>query len=277
MFRNQYDNDATTWSPQGRLYQVEYAMEATKQGSVVVGIVSKTHAVLCALKRNPEDLGSYQKKIIMIDDHMGVGLAGLTSDARMLSNFMRQQAIASRMVFNRKIPISRALSSIANKAQINTQQYGRRPYGVGFLVIGYDDTGPHLYEFLPSGSVLEYVGASIGARSQSARTYLERYIDLFSDATLDDLVLHGLKALRDSLAQDKELTSLNTSIAIVGKDTSFKLIENDDVSEWLLKLGETSLSAYRQSERAAAAAAAAASISTSNDITVSVDDTMETD
>ncbi|KTW26517.1 proteasome core particle subunit alpha 6 [Pneumocystis jirovecii RU7] len=280
MFRNQYDNDATTWSPQGRLYQVEYAMEAVKQGSVAVGIVSKTHAVLCALKRNPEDLGSYQKKIVMVDEHMGFALAGLTSDARVLSNFMRQQAIASRVVCNRKIPICRAVSSIAKKAQINTQQYGRRPYGVGFLVIGYDDTGPHLYEFLPSGSILEYIGASIGARSQSARTYLERCVDFFPDATMENLILHGLRALRDSLAQDKELTSLNTSIAVVGKDMPFRLIENDDVSEWLVKLGETSLSAYRQSERAAATAVAttaAAPTSTGSGATGSAGDVMETD
>ncbi|KAG5518641.1 hypothetical protein PMAC_002610 [Pneumocystis sp. 'macacae'] len=264
------NNDATTWSPQGRLYQVEYAMEAIKQGSVAVGIVSKTHAVLCALKRNPEDLGSYQKKIVMIDEHMGVALAGLTSDARVLSNFMRQQAIASRVAFNRRIPICRAVSSIAKKAQINTQQYGRRPYGVGFLVIGYDDTGPHLYEFLPSGSTLEYIGASIGARSQSARTYLERSVDFFSDATMENLILHGLRALRDSLAQDKELTSLNTSIAVVGKDMPFRIIENDDVSEWLLKLDGTTLSTCRQSERVTAT-------DTDTVATVSIDDTMETD
>ncbi|KAG5437657.1 hypothetical protein PCANB_000694 [Pneumocystis canis] len=267
MERKKLNNDVTTWSPQGRLYQVEYAMEAVKQGSVAIGIVSKTHAVLCALKRNPEDLGSYQKKIIKIDDHMGLALAGLTSDARMLSNFMRQQAIASKMVCNRRIPICRAVSSIANKAQINTQQYGRRPYGVGFLVVGCDDTGPHLYEFLPSGSVLEYTGASIGARSQPARTYLERASESFPDATLDELVLHGLKALRDSLAQDKELTPLNTSIGIVGKDMPFKLIENGETVEWLSKLGKTSLSAYRESER----------VSADSSTTLPAEDIMETD
>ncbi|QSL65996.1 hypothetical protein MERGE_003133 [Pneumocystis wakefieldiae] len=267
MFRNQYDNDATTWSPQGRLYQVEYAMEAVKQGSVAVGIVSKTHAVLCALKRNPEDLGSYQKKIVKVDDHLALALAGLTSDGRMLSNFMRQQAIASRIIYNRKISVARVMSSIASKAQINTQQYGKRPFGVGFLVIGYDDTGPHLYEFLPSGSVLEYTGTSIGARSQSARTYLESAYESFPNATLDELILHGLRALRDSLAQDKELTSLNTSIGVVGKDLPFKLMENDEVVEWLFKLGETSLSAYRRCQRAAAGSASA----------TPVEDTMEMD
>lgn len=87
MFRNNYDNDSVTYSPTGRLFQVEYALEAIKQGSAAVGLTSNDYVVLVALKRNAEELGSYQKKIIKIDDHMGVALAGLAPDARVLSNF----------------------------------------------------------------------------------------------------------------------------------------------------------------------------------------------
>ena len=72
MFRNNYHNDSVTYSPTGRLFQVEYALEAIKQGSAAVGLVSKNHVVLAALKRNAEELGSYQKKIIKVDDHMGM-------------------------------------------------------------------------------------------------------------------------------------------------------------------------------------------------------------
>uniref|UniRef100_A0A060TCY6 Proteasome subunit alpha type n=1 Tax=Blastobotrys adeninivorans TaxID=409370 RepID=A0A060TCY6_BLAAD len=240
MFRNSYDNDTVTYSPTGRLFQVEYALEAIKQGSAAVGLVSKKHAVLVALKRNAEDLGSYQKKLIRIDDHMGLALAGLAPDARILSNYLRSQAMNSKLVYDRPLPVSRAVYSIADKAQGNTQQYGRRPYGVGLLVVGYDETGPHLYEFQPSGSVLEYVGTAIGARSQAARTYLERNFESFPEASLEDLVIHGLNALRDTLAQDKELTSKNTSVAVVGLDTEFKLIEDDEVAPWLDKLDSVS-------------------------------------
>lgn len=133
---------------------MEYALEAIKQGSAVVGLVSKTHAVVVALKRNAEELGSYQKKIIKVDNHLGVALAGLAPDARVLSNFLRQQAMSSQMVYKRPLAVSRAVYAIADKAQGNTQQYGRRPYGVGLLIIGHDEAGPHLYEFLPSGSAL---------------------------------------------------------------------------------------------------------------------------
>ncbi len=78
MFRNQYDNDITIWSPEGRIFQIEYAMEAVKQGSACVGLKSKTHAVLVALKRSTSELGSFQKKVFKIDDHMGMGISGIT-------------------------------------------------------------------------------------------------------------------------------------------------------------------------------------------------------
>ncbi|KLJ07795.1 20S proteasome subunit alpha 6, partial [Blastomyces silverae] len=110
MFRNNYDNDSVTFSPQGRIFQVEYAQEAVKQGSVVVGIVSKTHAVLVALKRNAEELSSYQKKVIPIDQHLGIAIAGLASDARVLSNFMKQQSLASKMTYGRPIPLERIVA-----------------------------------------------------------------------------------------------------------------------------------------------------------------------
>ncbi|KAG8758784.1 hypothetical protein FRC14_007367 [Serendipita sp. 396] len=243
MFRNTYDSDNTVFSPQGRLHQVEYALEAVKQGSAAVGLRSKTHAILLALKRSTGELASYQQKMFRIDDHVGIAIAGLTSDARVLSNFMRQQAMSSRMIFNRPSPVNRLVSAIADKAQVNTQEYGRRPYGVGFLVIGQDDSGPHLYEFSPSGTAYEYYAMSIGARSQSAKTYLERHYESFVNCTLEELITHGLHALRETLQQDKELTILNTSIGIVGPPAasetvvrsggSFRILEGEPIATFL--------------------------------------------
>ncbi|CAG8496829.1 8523_t:CDS:2 [Diversispora eburnea] len=217
MFRNQYDNDISTWSPQGRIHQIEYALEAVKQGSASVGLRSNTHAILLVLKRSPGDLASYQKKITRIDDHMGAAIAGLI-------NFMRTEAMKSRALFNRPLPIYRIVSAIGD---MNTQNYGRRPYGVGLLVIGYDETGPHLYECAPSGNFFEYYAMSIGARSQSAKTYLEKHYESFAE------VRHGLHALRDTLQQDKELNTFNCSIGIVGVDYKFKIIEEDELQRFL--------------------------------------------
>ncbi|ORE01810.1 N-terminal nucleophile aminohydrolase [Rhizopus microsporus var. microsporus] len=239
MFRNQYDNDVSTWSPQGRIHQVEYAVEAVKQGSAAIGLRSKKYAILLALKRSSGELASYQKKLIKIDDHMGIGIAGLTSDARVLSNYMRTEAMRSKMLYDRPLPVQRIVNAIADKAQVNTQQYGRRPYGVGLLVIGYDETGPHLFECSPAGTSFEYHAMSIGARSQSAKTYLEKHYEEFSDASLEELVRHGLQALRDTLQQDKELNIHNTSLGIVGENRSFEIIEGDALQNYLDLLDDT--------------------------------------
>ena len=191
-------------------------------------------------QRNAEELSSYQKKVIGIDDHLGIALAGLASDARVLSNFMKQQSLASKMTYGRPIPLERIVSQIGDRAQTNTQHYGKRPYGVGLLVAGVDETGPHLFEFQPSGMTQEMAACAIGARSQMARTYLERHLDDFKDASRDALIKHGLQALKESLSQDKELTAENTSVGVIGgrtkdhpKGENFKLYDGPEITPWL--------------------------------------------
>lgn len=233
MFRNQYDNDVTVWSPQGRIHQLEYAMEAVKQGSAAVGIKSKTHAILVALKRAPSELSAHQKKILPIDDHVGVAIAGLTADARLLSNFMRSECLNSRYAYDQPFPISRLVANVGNKSQIPTQRYGRRPFGVGLLVAGYDSQGPHIYQTCPSANYYDCKAMAIGARSQSARTYLEKFLDRFLDCDLEELIKHGLRALRDTLPQEVDLTTKNCSLAIVGKGMDFTIYDDDRVAPYL--------------------------------------------
>ncbi|KAK0053594.1 proteasome subunit alpha type-1, partial [Biomphalaria pfeifferi] len=232
-FRNQYDNDVTVWSPQGRIHQLEYAMEAVKQGSACVGMKSKTHAILVALKRAPSELSAHQKKILPIDDHIAVSIAGLTADARLLCNYMRNECLNSRWAYNTPLSVSRLVASVGSKSQIPTQRYGRRPFGVGLLVAGYDAQGPHIYQTCPSANYYDCKAMAIGARSQSARTYLEKHLDVFPDCSLDELVKHGLRALRDTLPQEVDLTPKNCSIGIVSKDTKFSILDDDEVTPFL--------------------------------------------
>ncbi|KAK9410035.1 proteasome subunit alpha type-1 [Crotalus adamanteus] len=238
MFRNQYDNDVTVWSPQGRIHQIEYAMEAVKQGSATVGLKSKSHAVLVALKRAQSELAAHQKKILYVDNHIGISIAGLTADARLLCNFMRQECLDSRFVFDRPLPVSRLVSLIGSKTQIPTQRYGRRPYGVGLLIAGYDDMGPHIFQTCPSANYFDCKAMSIGARSQSARTYLERHMTEFADSNLNELVKHGLRALRETLPAEQDLTIKNVSVGIVGKEMEFTIYDDDDVAPFLEGLEE---------------------------------------
>merc|ERR1712062_92642 len=233
MFRNQYDSDVTTWSPQGRLHQVEYAVEAVKQGSATVGVKSKTHAVLVALKRASSELSAYQKKVMILDDHLGMSIAGLTADAKSLSRWMRNECLASRYYHNSGLRLEPLMSDLGNKMQRCIQLYTGRPYGVGLIVAGYDDLGPHIYQVCPSANYYDCKAMAIGARSQSARTYLEKNMDQFSDSDLESLVAHGLRALRDTLPNEVELSNKNVSIAVVGQGTEFTIHEDAQVDPYL--------------------------------------------
>jgi len=153
---------------------------------------------------------------------------------------MKQQALASKMTYGRPIPLERIVTRIGDRAQTSTQVYGKRPYGVGLLIAGVDETGPHLFEFQPSGMTQEMVACAIGARSQMARTYLERHLDEFADASREELIKHGLLALKESLSQDKELTVDNASVGVTGtakdgkrKFESFKLYDGSEVGPLL--------------------------------------------
>jgi len=238
MYRNQYDHDVSIWSPQGRIFQIEYAMEAVKQGSATVGLKSKDYAVLVALKRSSSELSSYQKKIISVDEHVAASIAGLTSDGRLLSNFMQDECLNSRYVYEEALPVSRLVTATAEKMQKPTKVYGRRPFGVGILVAGYDSQS-HIYQLCPSANYFDCKSMAIGARSQSARTYLERNLDKFGESSYEEIISHGLRALRECLPNEQELTTKNCTIAVVGKDKKLTLLDNDDVAPFLTLIEET--------------------------------------
>lgn len=236
--RSLYDTDVTVWSPQGRLLQVEYAMEAVKQGSACLGLVGSKHVVLGALKRQPNELSSYQRKLLEIDEHVVIAIAGLNADARSLAKYMRTECLNHKYVFGAPLQAARLVTDVADKYQRCTQMYVRRPYGVGLLVAAYDVTGPHLYETCPSGNLNEYASIAIGNRAQSAKTYLEKHFETFKDLDLDELIKHALKALAGCVSGDKALDAASASIAVVGLaddgvSVVSKLIEDNDIQPYL--------------------------------------------
>jgi len=216
-------------------------MEAVKQGSASVGLKSSTHVVLCALSRASSELSSYQRKIFDIDEHVGISISGLTADARVLCKWLRTECLNYRFTYESKQPVGRLVKKLADKHQVHTQRYGRRPYGVGLLVAGLDDIGPHLYETDPSGNFYDYKAQAIGARSQSARTYLEKNYLEFEKASRDAVIKHALKALRECLVEkknekDKEPDALdekNCSVGILGVGEVFHVLTPAEVRSFL--------------------------------------------
>lgn len=211
-------------------------MESVKQGSACVGIRSDKVCVLGALKRSVSSLSSHQKKLLTIDDHIGVGIAGLTADARSLAKYMQSECLSHRYVYDQAMPPHQLMADLADKHQRTTQVYIRRPFGVGMLVASMDRDVPHLYQTCPSGNLYEFQASAIGARSQSARTYLEKHCESFPTCARDELIVHALQALQGCCGGDDELNEKNASIAVVGVDQKFTLMEGESLRTFLSQL-----------------------------------------
>ena len=234
MYRNQnYDHDCTTWSPEGRVLQIEYAMEAVKQGTPVLGLRSSTHVVLCGFKRSQSELAEHQQKIFKIDDHMCIGIAGLTADARVLAEYMRNECLNHQYIYDTPMNLGRLVNQIADKSQVKTQSSSKRPYGVGLLVAGVDQKGPHLYETCPSGNYYEYYAMAIGSRSTSAKTYLERQFETFKDLDRDGLIKQALEAMNKTTTSDTTLTTKNTVVVVISVDQPYCELKNEDLQPFL--------------------------------------------
>ncbi|KAM3147742.1 hypothetical protein pb186bvf_000070 [Paramecium bursaria] len=236
MLKHLYDTDCTTWSPQGKLFQVEYAMEAVKQGSICLGLKSEKYVVLCSLKRQPSELAGFQEKQFKIDDHIGIAIAGLTADARVLCKYMRNECLQHKYTYESDHPINRLIAKIAEKSQHKTQNSSKRPYGVGLLVAGVDQDGPHLFETCPSGNYYEFKCQAIGSRSQAGRTYFESWFQLFEKSSQQQLILHGLTALKKAIMDDEELSEKNVEVGIVGVGQKFKSLSQDELKFYIKEL-----------------------------------------
>ena len=178
--------------------------------------------MIAALKRADNDLSSFQPKVFKVDEHLGIAVAGLISDGRVLCRYMRNECVNHRFVYDSPMAVGRLMGQVADRSQANTQRSWKRPYGVGLLVAGFDATGPHLFQTCPSGNLYELKAMAIGARSQASKTYLEKTFESFPEASLDELCRHALLALREACA-DGELSEKNVSLAYVGKGAAFTL------------------------------------------------------
>lgn len=198
---SRYDNRVTTFSPQGRLQQVEYAMEAISQAGSAIGILAADGIVLAAEKRITSKLLDVRKsteKIHKIDDHCAVAVAGITADANILINHARLEAQRYTFGFRETIPIEQLLMRICDLKQSYTQYGGLRPFGVSFLFAGWDQHfGFQLYQSEPSGVYSGWKAQAIGANTQSAQSIFKT--DYKEDMKLDDALLLAIKVLSKTM------------------------------------------------------------------------------
>mmetsp|Transcript_4879 Transcript_4879/g.5703 ORF Transcript_4879/g.5703 Transcript_4879/m.5703 type:complete len:233 (+) Transcript_4879:236-934(+) len=174
---SEYDRGVNTFSPQGRILQVEYAMKAVKQGSTVLGIQTKQGVVLGVEKRLESPLVEPDsvKKIHQIDYHLCAATCGVVSDARTLIDKARMEAQNHTFTYTELIPVATVAQSIGDTILGfgKGEDMPSRPFGVAILIAGCDHHGPKLYNADPAGSYTEWKAKAIGSGYESAQTQLE--------------------------------------------------------------------------------------------------------
>jgi len=189
-----YDQTPTMYSPDGRIYQVEYALETVKRGTLAVGIKGKDGVIL-AVEEKPRKLqiAKITQKIFRIDDHIGVAAAGYIPDARNQVDEVRFFSQSNRMVYDELIEVETVAKHIADQCLTFTQYAGVRPYGVALIIAGADLDGPSLYLTDPSGAYLSYDAVAIGAGTEQVTEFLEKHYK--KDMPLEDTAALAVAAI----------------------------------------------------------------------------------
>jgi len=226
-----YDRTIAVFSPDGRLFQVEYAKEAVKKGTTSLGLVFKDGVILATVKQTmklivPDTL----EKLFKVDDHVGTVAAGLLADARILVNQIMVKAQVNRITYEEPIDIWSLARVLGDRMQLSTLYAGLRPFGVSFLVGGIDSNGSHLIEADPSGMLYEWKAYAIGRGATLANK-------IFRDKHREDMdEKAALKLVIDVIKKVEKITNLGKALEIAiirKKDKKFERLTEDQLRKFL--------------------------------------------
>lgn len=230
-----YDRALTVFSPEGRLFQVEYALEAVRRGTLAIAVKSKEDVCLAAQIKVASTLMDADSidKIFQVDEHIGVAISGLHADARALINYARVQAQSFRLTYDEPVRLGMLTKAIADLKQQYTQFGGVRPWGCALFFIGIDASGTQIYTTSPSGIYRSFKAYAIGSGEATAREYLLN--NYKENMTFDELINLTLNSLKESI--DEEPTKENVRLGFIkGETKKFYMCNKQEVEEFLTKL-----------------------------------------
>lgn len=229
-----YDRAITIFSPDGSLYQVDYAFEAVKKGWTSIGIKTSSGVAIIVEKRKVAPLIDIEavEKILMIDDHVGSSFAGLASDGRILVEYGRNQALQHRLIYDEPISIDYLTRLISDVKQAYTQHGGVRPFGVGMIIAGIDKKTPKLFMTEPSGQFMPYFAVAIGSGSYAATDFLDKnYKDSLN---IKDTIALGIKSLISASKSNEKPTPTSLEIGYATVETGlFTKMTPQEISNFL--------------------------------------------
>lgn len=229
--RSEYDRGVNTFSPEGRLFQVEYAIEAVKLGSTAVGIQFRDGVVLAIEKRLTSSLlePSSVEKIMEVDSHIGAAVSGLIGDARTLVDHARIEAQNHRFTFDEAVGVEALTQSVCDLAlgfgegKKEGEKKMSRPFGVALLLAGFDRKhGPQLFFSDPSGTYFQYKAKAIGAGSEGAQATLQDRYKEDTIVTIQDAENLSFEILKQVM--EEKISNINVEVASVTKQVYDYLI-----------------------------------------------------
>jgi len=225
-----YDRAITVFSPDGRLYQVEYAIETVRRGTIAVGVKCKDGIVI-AVEEKPRKLqiSETAQKIFQIDEHVGVAAAGYIPDARSQVDNARFFSQSNKMIYDEPVEVETIAKHLADQSQQYTQYAGVRPFGVALILGGVVNKIPELYLTDPSGTYISYDAIAIGANSEQVTDFLEKTYK--NDLSIDEASELAAAGIYLS-SEDKEGTS-HIKMAHMKTETGlYEIISNEQIANF---------------------------------------------
>jgi proteasome alpha subunit len=227
-----YDRAITVFSPDGRLFQVEYAMELVNRGATILAIQCSEGVVTGAEETiDPLEESEYSWKIFRIDDHVGAAIVGLSSDARILIDQARIHAQSNRLTYDEPIDVEVVTKHICDIKQLYTQHAGVRPFGVSMIFAGVDKTGSRVFGTHPSGTYRGYKARAEGAGRETVFNILKE--EFKEEMNLEDATKLVVKCLAKAL--EARQLPLRIKVAIVSTETKKMEFLTDEKTEAMLK------------------------------------------
>lgn len=228
-----YDRVATMFSPDGRLYQVEYASKIVEQGTLGAAVIYRDGIVFGCDKRVGSKLilADSIEKLFKVDKHIGAISAGLVGDARRLIQMARKEAQENHMYYEEKIQVETLVKYISGVKQLFTQYAGMRPFGVAFILGGVDESGIRLFETEPSGALAEYKAVAIGKGKKEAMEFFEKKYK--ENMSFEESVVLIVDAIKEGLGDKEKLSLDNLDFAYIEKGSIYKLISKQKLKSVL--------------------------------------------
>ncbi len=225
-----YDMTPTMYSPDGRIYQVEYAMETVKRGTLAIGVCTK-EGVIMAVEEKPRTLQttSITQKIFQVDFHIGVAAAGYIPDARVQVDSARFFSQGNKMTYDESVEVATVAKHLANQSHQFTQYSGVRPNGVSLIIAGIDQKGESIYVTDPSGTYVQYAAIAIGAGSDDVNEFLEKHYN--SDMSLDDAASLAIAAINLKVEQKDAIKDIKMA-KITTEAKVFEIIPESDLQNY---------------------------------------------